>query len=78
MQPDSTLMHTTGCPHFPQGSSTECSPQGPARKQICFNLTDDLGDALPLPADLVSFLGDAADEWINSSHPPAPSAMRSL
>ena len=78
MLPDSTLMHTAGCPHSPPGSATECSPQGPARKWVHFDLTEDLADTPPLLADLAHFLGDATDEWIGAPCPPAPSAMSSL
>ena len=72
MQPDSTVKHTTEHPHSPPGSATECSPQGPARKQVCFNLTEGLGDTPPLPADLAYSLGDATDEWVDASQPPTP------
>ena len=71
-QPDRALMHATGCPHSPPGSVTECLPQGPMRKQVHCNLTKDLDDTLPLPADLAHFLGDATDEHIDASCPPAP------
>ena len=65
--PDSTLMHSTECPHSPPGSVTECSTQGPTKKQVCFDLTKDLGDTLPLPNDLAHFLGDTTDEQINAA-----------
>ena len=77
MQPDSTLMYATRCLHSPPGSATECSPQEPARKQVHFDLTDDLGDTLPLPANLACFLGDATNEQFNVPCPPAPSTISS-
>ena len=48
------------------------------RKQVQFELGDDLGDSLPLPADLASFLGGATDELPNTPHPPAPSTRSSM
>ena len=77
MQPDSAPMHTTGCPHSLPESATEFLPQGLTRKQVCFNLTEDLGDTLPSPADLAHFLGDDTDEWMYGLCPPALSAMSS-
>ena len=68
MQPDSTLMHTTGCPHSPPGSVTECLPQGPAKKQFSFDLTKDLGDTPLLPNDLAGFFRDAIEQ-IDAHHP---------
>ena len=58
MWPDSALIHTAGCPHSPPGSVTECLPQGPAKKQVYFDLTEDLGDTQPLPNHLVHILED--------------------
>ena len=48
------------------------------RKQVQFDLDNDLGDMQPLPAYLISFLGDATDEWTNASIHLPPSAMSSL
>ena len=77
MWPESALMHATGHSCSPPGSATECSPQDPTRKQVWLNLANDLGDTPSLCADLASFLGGTTDEWINASHPPAPSATSS-
>ena len=68
-------MHATGCHCSSPGSATEYSPQGPAQKQVQFDLVDDLGNTLSLSADLASFFGDATGEQINTPHPPAPSVM---
>ena len=38
--------------------SHRCSSQGPTRKQVPFNLTEDLGDTPLLPAGLAHFLGN--------------------
>ena len=72
--------HSDAChrmPPIPCQDQPQCSPQGPARKHVCFDLTEDLGDTLPLPIDLAYLLGDAIDEWIDAPCPPAPSAMSS-
>ena len=76
--PDSTLMDATECPHSPPGSVMEYLPQGPPKKQVCFNLTEDLGDTPPLSNDLVPFLGDPTDEWNEAPCPPAPLVTSSL
>ena len=52
---------------------SDCPP-GPMKKQVWFDLSNNLGDMLPLPADLVRFWGSATDEWSNV---PAPTAMSS-
>ena len=78
MWPDSTLMQTTGCPHSPPGSVMECLPQGPKKKQVCFEPTKGLDNTLPLPNDLAYFLEDPTDEQTNASHLPAPSVTSSL
>ena len=75
--PESALMHAATCPHSLPGSTTECLPQGHTRKQVCFDLTEDLGSALLLPTDLAHFLGDTTDKHVDTPHPPAPSAMSS-
>ena len=78
MQSDSALIHATGCPHSPSGSVTECLPQSPAKKQVHFNLTRDLGNTPPLPNDLACFFGDTTDEQIDAPCPPSSYVMSSL
>ena len=55
--------------------------QGPAQKQVWFNLVDNLDEALELPANLAGFLEwleCAADEQNNAQHPlpPQPWALQ--
>ena len=64
-------------PHSPPGSATECSTPGSPKKQVCFDLTKDLGDTLPLLAGLAHSLGGTTDEWIDAPCPPASSTMNS-
>ena len=50
-------------------------PQGPTKKQVHFNLTEDLGNTPPLSPDLAHFLGHITDKQIDAAHPPVPSSM---
>ena len=61
---DSTPRHTIGHPHCPLRLLAEFLPLAPAQKQVQFDLSEDLGEALSLPTDLANFLGeDSTDEW---------------
>ena len=48
------------------------------KKQVHFNLTEDLADITPLPADLACFLGDPNDEQTDGSCPPIPLVTSSM
>ena len=72
MWPDCALMHATGCSHSLPGPVMECLPWGHTKKQVHFNLTEDLGGTLPLPDDLAHFLEDPTGEWTDAAHPPSP------
>ena len=72
-QKGDTPMHATGCSHSLPRPVAECPPLGLVQKQVQFDLTDDLDDALWLAMDLASFLGEEViDEQIDASCPPAP------
>ena len=65
-------MQPAGHPHSLPRPVAECPPLGLAQKQVQFDLTDDLGNAPPLPMVLASFLGEHA------SCPSAPSTVDPL
>ena len=68
--PTSTAGHLGFLPR----STLKCLPPNPAPKQVQFDLADDLGDTLQLPADLASFLGEGATNVCsNALCLPAPS-----
>ena len=58
--------NATGCLCSLPGSAAESYLQGPTRKQVHFDLTKDMNDTPPLPADFAHFLGGATDEQIDA------------
>ena len=67
--------HATRCPHSLPGSAPESLPQGPMRKQVQFDLGDNLRDMVLLLADLASFLGSATDKRATVSAPTSMSSQ---
>ena len=56
-------MHTEGCPSPLQEPLAECPPEDPAKKQVRFDMDEDLGDDPTLPTYLTTFLeGGTAKE----------------
>ena len=68
-------MHTKGCPSTVQEPMDECPPEDLAKKQLSFNLDDDLGDDLSLPMDLSTFLEGA---WLKSWITPTSSVPMNM
>ena len=66
-------MYAKAC-HIPlQQPVVEVSPKGPVKKQVRFNLDDDLGDDPLLPTHLATFLeGNAGNEQDNAPSPSPP------
>ena len=73
--PISTTGHLGSLPR----STLKCLPLGPAPKQVCFDLPDDLGNTPQLPADFASFFReDATNKWSNAQHLPTSSVTSLL
>ena len=69
-------MHTAG--HLPplQKPMNECPPRKQKKKQVWFDVDEDLGHNPTLPTDLTTFLlGDTAKEWDNIPSPSPPLPM---
>ena len=72
-QRDDAPMHTKGCPPPPQEPVEECLPKDWMKKQVRFNVDEDLGNDPPLPMDLTTFpAGGTAEEWDNAPSPLLP------
>ena len=66
-------MHTKGCPSAPYELLDEYPPKDPVKKQLRFNVDEDLGDDPTLPMDLTTFLEEGiAKEWDNAPSPSIP------
>ena len=75
MQRGGYPMCTKGHPPPLPEPMDECPPKDPLKKQVRFNLDNDVGDDPSLPTDLATFLGDTAEEWNNTLSPFAPLTM---
>ena len=58
-------MHAAGYPHSLPRPGAECLPLGPAQKNVWFDLTNDLGDALSLPMAGQSFVAATTKEYVS-------------
>ena len=66
-------MHTEGHPPPTQEPIDECPPKDPVKKQVRFNMDEDLGENPTLPMDLTTFLKEGtAKEQDNAPSPSVP------